>query len=274
MAGRWFEATDLISAAKASGLLKLLPDVDGESVVARLNAEAAVAVSLAAARRLPRDDRKRKLGPIARAARDSLRLLGLPSDLSPPMAHSVRLPPTIAAALRPGIRGVLMPFSHQLISLAGGKRELVNKADRAEITAKARAEDGKQAASQAMHRAIAKAVFGLVLVVLATLRETAERALAIVEAEPRPRLGRNTLGVRLLLRALARAHELLFGSPPQPPDKAGGRGTPSVLWTQAVIKSAADRLAADPNAEPSARALFAEVARLSPATLSDELQAS
>jgi hypothetical protein len=271
---RWFEAADLVNAAKACGGLKLLPGVNVENVVARLNAESTITTRLANARRAPRDNRQRKLRSIDRAAKDLLRILGLPSDASPTMAHSVHLPPGIVAALQPGLSNVPMPIVNQLISLAGGVRILHDAADRAEEIAKDCGEDGKQAASRAMDRTIAQAVLGIVPVALATLRETAERGLAVVEAEPKRRVRGNTCSIMALLQALAGAHELLFGSPPQLRDKEFGRDTPSLRWTKSVTEAAASRLAADPNADSSARALFAKAASLSLATLSDSLQGS
>ena len=179
-----------------------------------------------------------RVGPIARTSKDLLRILGLPGDLSPSVAPA-RLPLPVAATVRPGLSGVRMQFSNQLISLAGGRSELRNVADRTVETAEAYGEDRKQAASSAMDLAIAEAVLGLVPVMLATLREAAERGLAIVEAEPKPRLRRNTAGLRVLLRGLAEAHKVLFGRRPQLRDKVFGRDTPSLFWTKAVIKAVA-----------------------------------
>jgi hypothetical protein len=269
----WFEAADLVSAAKTCRL-KLLPDVDVKNIVARLNTETSIATSLAAERRPPRDDRKRRLRPISRASKDLLRTLGLPSDVSPAEAFLTGVPPTIAAALQPGLNNVAMPISNQLISLAGGKRALFDAADRAEEIAKAGEGNREQAVSRAIDRAIAAAVLKLAPVVLATLRETADRAQAIVEAEPKRRLRGNTPEMRSLLRALAGAHELLFGGPPQLRDKVSRRDTPSLCWTKSVIEAAAGRLASDPDADASAKALLAKAANLSLATLSDKLQAS
>jgi hypothetical protein len=273
MVCRWFEAADLVGAEKTCRL-KLLPDVDVENIVARLNTEASIATSLAAERRPPRDDRKRKLRAIARTAEDLLGVLGLPRAVPPSQALSTGLLSTVAAALQPGLLGVRMPFSKQLISLVGGAHELVNASVLAKQIAEAAGQDATQAASRATDRRIAQAALALVPVALATLRETAERAHAIVAVEPKRRLRGNTAGMRALLLALAGAHKLLFGHFPKLRDREFGRDTPSLRWTKAVIEASANRLVACPNADASAQALFAKAASLSLATLSDALQTS
>jgi hypothetical protein len=270
MSGRWFLPADLESAAKDCSGLKLLQDANFETVAAQLNTQAVVAASFVAAPRPPREDRKRKLGAIARAARDLLKILDLPGDISPSVAHSTSLPLAIAEILRPGLSDVRVPYLKQLISLAGGS----GLAERVKEIEKAYGDDGKQAASLAIDRAMTEATLRLVPLILATLREVAERGLAIVEAEPKPHSRGNTLGVRVLLRALAAAHEALFGNPPQLRNKISRRDTPSLWWIKAVIERAARRLAADLNTDPSASALFEAAAGISTARLSDTLRAS
>ncbi len=290
-----FEPRDFLEAATQCGL-KPLPDADTAALATMMNNEAFVAASFLQATRPPkRDSQKRKTGAVQRGTAALMRILGLPTDLDPIQARGVRIAPAILQALQVGANGISIPPEPWLITLIGGRRALkrlvnhVIKSDKAleakaarlkgddkESKAKREAiEDERQELAQLVDRKFVEAALKVVAPwTLSLLLQSAKAGSAVTAGRKKRRARGDAEISRPLIRALAEAHEKLFGRKPSVRDSEGGRKSRSVEWVHKVLSRAAQQGRADPRrrATPQVRVVW-RAANLTLDTLSDALQA-